>query len=185
VSLETALHSSSQKMQTLLETLEETRASIDDIPPSGETALTDVFGDATDTLIGWLEESLTVIEDAHRAARNADLALARRGLIVVQERINALSQLLEADLLGYERTSELVQFGLERQGAWFEWAETVKTALERNRAPLHALKEALFICWQELSERATYLSISSRITNVDTQTVMLRSGKRTAEHSRR
>jgi hypothetical protein len=73
---------------------------------------------------------------------------------------------LSSDLLSYERLAELATFGSERGGEWRGWADSVKEALARSWRPAFEVNQALFLCWQEIAERAGVNAVSVHATNI-------------------
>lgn len=131
----------------------------EDLPRGGEAALADNFGDTTEDLLGWLEEGLAAGESGQRAAggRPPDWDGARRALIICQDRHNHLARRFAFELTNYDRLRLLTQLARERGGEWRPWAGSVRHALDACRAPLDEINQALFVCWQELAERARTL----------------------------
>jgi hypothetical protein len=157
---------------------------VEDKPCGGDIVLVDVFGDAAEDMLGWLEEALANADEGRRAAGHpVDLERARRALATCQERFNRLHQRLSSDLICYERIAELMRFGRKRGGEWQAWATSVKQALDRCQPPLYALSQTLFACWQEIAERVGMTAVSVQATNIGHQLTVLGSGKAAAESS--
>jgi hypothetical protein len=143
---------------------------VEDKPLCGDIVLVDVFGDASDDLLGWLEEALADAREGQQATTHpVDLDRARRALTTCQERFNRISQRFSSDLVCYERIAELTRFGRKRGGEWRAWAASVKQALDRCQQPLYALSQTLFRCWQEIAERVGMTSVSVQATNIGQQ----------------
>jgi len=157
--LEAAFEDLNVRMRALYEALAGLHTTVVEDKP-GDVVLVDLFGDAAADLLGLLSEARDATERAGRGAPLADLERLRRALIVGQGRYNQIAHRLSSDLLCYERTAELLQFGRRRGGEWWSWAESVKAALDDCREPSYELSLALFRCWQELTERAGALSFS-------------------------
>jgi hypothetical protein len=71
-----------------------------------------------------------------------------------------------SDLLSYELVAELATFGSERGGEWLAWSNALKEALDGCRQPAFDVNQALFICWQEIAERAETNRILVNATNI-------------------
>lgn len=168
MALEMVFEDACARLRGLHEALSSLRTTIvDDKPLQGDVVLVDMFGDAADDLLGLLEEALVAASAGQQAAQvPADLQQVRRALVTCQERFNQISYRFGFDLLPYERVAELMRFGRTRGGEWRAWAAGVKAALEWCRQPLFDVNEALFCCWQELTEQA-----SSSAFNVQTTTI--------------
>jgi hypothetical protein len=123
--------------------------------------LVDTFGDATDEVLGWLEESLKAAKEGRQAVGYpVAIDRARRALTVCHERYTLLQHRFASDLMSYERIAELMRVGQERQGEWLAWAHSVKEALDQCQQLLYDLDQALFLCWQEIAERLEITSVS-------------------------
>jgi len=143
---------------------------VEDKPRGGDIVLVDIFGDAADDLLGWLEEALAKASEGQQAATHPiDLDRARRALTTCQERFNRISQRFSSDLVCYERIAELTRFGRKHGREWHAWATSVKQALDWCQQPLYALSQTLFRCWQEISERVGMTSVSVQATNIGQQ----------------
>ena len=136
---------------------------VEDKPPTGDVVLVDEFGDATDELLGWLEEALQAVTDGQRAVDYpVEVERARRALTICNERLHRIQHQFSSDLVSYERIAELLSVGYERQGEWLTWANSVKDGLDECRQPLFGINHALFLCWQEIAERVGTLAVSVR-----------------------
>jgi hypothetical protein len=143
---------------------------VEDKPLSGDIVLVDVFGDASDDLLGWLEEALADVREGQQAATYpVDLDRARRALTTCQEQFNRISQRFSSDLICYERIADLTHFGRKRGGEWHAWAASVKHALDGCQQALYASSQTLFRCWQEIAERVGMNSVSVQATNIGQQ----------------
>jgi hypothetical protein len=135
----------------------------------GRHALEDRWGDAIDDLLGWLEESLLAALEVERAGQPpADPAEAWQALAAFQESFSRLQQGF-SEFISYEWLGPLLRFGRQRGGAWQAWTGSVKQGLDRVRQPMHDLNQALFRCWQEISEGAGKPCVSVRSTNIGQQ----------------
>jgi hypothetical protein len=150
MALETALHTAYLNLCVLREALVSLHTTaVEDKPLQGDVVLVEVFGDAADDLLGLLDEALVAL-----AGQQTDDAHARRTLLLCQHHFNQIAQRFGSDLLSYERIVALKRFGRRRGGAWQGWAINVKAALDGCQQPLFDSNQALFACWQALTERA-------------------------------
>jgi len=77
-----------------------------------------------------------------------------------------IEQVFTANLVSYDRVSDLTTFGAERRGEWPSWVTSVKQGIDHCRFPLEEAGKALSECWQEIAERAGSTSISVQTTNI-------------------
>jgi hypothetical protein len=169
-----ALEASFMKLHAELATLNEAfggfRVAVHDKPLRGDSVLVDVFGDAADDLLGWVEETLSAaLEGRQAASYPADIERARWSLVICHKAFNLISDKLWSDLLSYERITEISTLGRERRGEWLVWASGVKSALDSCREPLHNVNQSIFVCWQEITEHMGTTSVSVQTTNVGQQ----------------
>jgi len=142
----------------------------EDLPPEGEVALVDQFGDAVDDSLGWLQESLAAaVEAQHAVEHPVDIDRASRALANCQERFHRVEQRFASDLVSYEKLKDLTGFGRSRRGEWLGWVRSVKKGLEQCRQPIDEVSKALLACWQEIAERAGMTSVSVQATNIGQQ----------------
>ena len=168
--LEMAFHDLSARLQRLLDTFLGVRLTVvEDKPLRDEVALVDRFGDAVEDLVGWTREALAQGREAEQAVGHPlDTYRASKTLTNCQERFNRLAGQF-SELISYERMADLHRFGRRRGGEWLRWTGTVRQALDDCRLPLQETNQALFMCWQELSERAGTTSVSIHNTTVGQQ----------------
>jgi hypothetical protein len=158
------------RLQHLRECLVAVQLAVGDIPAGGGTVLEDQFGNATLDMIGMLVEAIAAAGEASQAvAHPVDLDRARRVLARCQKHFHLVARRFAADLVSYERLTDLTSFGLEHRGGWRAWVRGVKDAIEGCRHPLDQAADALFECWQEIGERVGMTSVSVRTTNVGQQ----------------
>jgi len=174
MALAAALDQVLASLQAMREALLDVRiAAIEDKPRRGDVVLVDVFGDAADELLGWLEDAVSEIGIARQAIEHGpDLYHVRRELIGCQQYYQRIALRFSFDLLSYARMAELMSCGRTRGDAWRGWANGLKNALERCRQPLYDLDQALFECWQELTERMGAASVSVQATNIGQQVMV-------------
>jgi hypothetical protein len=157
------------QLDEMFRATDELQRAARDKPAQGDLALVRIFGEAADTLQGWLAEALEAAGAAAAAAEPpADLDRARVALAAANERVFRVVDGL-ADLVSYERIDELAGAGRELGGAWLDWAVGVRYALEQCREQLDLVAESFFACWQELAERATAGGVSVRATAIGQQ----------------
>src|SRR5581483_697804 len=169
-----ALAASFNELCTALTALDEAfnqlRVAVHDGPSRGDSVLVDLFGDAADDLLGWSTGAAGAARAAQQAASYPlDTEHARWSLVAAQKTFDLIADRLLSDLLSYERISELTTLGRERRGEWLIWAGGVKSALDACREPLHNVHQALFLCWQEITEHLGTTSVSVQTTNVGQQ----------------
>ena len=171
MALETAFKALSNHLRALHEALIGLRTTVvEDKPLRGDVVLVDVFGDAADDLLGWLEEACAAAGEGQQAARHPiDLDRVGRSLTTCQERFNRITHRFSSDLVRYERIAELTRFGRTHGGEWRGWANSVKTGLDWCAQPLYDVGQSLFECWQEIAERVGTTSVSVQTTNIGQQ----------------
>ena len=141
----------------------------EDRPQASHSALVDRIGNVLLDVRGLAEEiSAGSASGVECLEHSFDLIGTRHALIHCQQAFQQLCRALAEDLVSYECVSELKSFGARRRGEWVLWSKSVKEGLDRLRFPVHDLSQALFQCWQDLTERvAGSLSISA--TNIGQQ----------------
>lgn len=170
MALEASFKELSVVLAALNEAFGEFRVAVHDKPLRGDSVLVDLFGDAADDLLGWATEAAgAALAGQHAAAYPADIERARWSLVTGQKSFNLIADKLWSDLLSYERIHEISTFGRERRGEWLVWSSSVKSALDTCREPLHNVNQALFLCWQEITEHMGTTSVSVKTTNVGQQ----------------
>lgn len=169
--LEMAFRELSLQLRKLRETFLGVRLTVvEDKPLRDEVALVDTFGNIVEDIMGWIEEAVGAAADSEQAvAGPLDAYRGRRALTTCQERFNRLALQFSSDLMSYERISELKRFGRQRGGEWLRWTKTVTQALDQCREPLQTVNQALFMCWQELTDRLGMTSISVQNTTIGQQ----------------
>lgn len=150
MALETALADLHGSLRGLRDALLALRTTIvEDKPLEDDVVLVDVFRDATDDLLGLLDEALAAFQ-----APGADPAAARRTITICQRQFNHIAQRFGADMVSYGRIAALTRFGRRRGGEWHAWTRSVKHGLESCQEPLFDTNQAVFRCWQALTEHA-------------------------------
>lgn len=166
--LEIAFRELSLQLRKLRETFLGVRLTvIEDKPLRDEVALVDTFGNIVEDIMGWIEEAVAAAADSEQAVGSPlDTYRVRRALTTSQERFNRLALQFSSDLISYERISELKRFGRQRGGEWLRWTKMVTQALDQCREPLQQVNQALFMCWQELTDRLGMTSVSVQNTSI-------------------
>ncbi len=171
MSLEKTFQELQAELRKLRDTLLGLRLTVvEDKPRSDEVVLVERTGNTVEDLLGWAEEALLAAGEAEQAtAYPLDEHRLRKALATCQERYGRLVQQYLSDLAPYEQMAELLRFGRRRSGEWQAWTRSVKQALEDCRQPLHDVSQALFHCWQDLSERLAMSSVSIQNTTIGQQ----------------
>ena len=155
MALEGSFHELSLQLHNLQESLLALRTTtLEDKPANDDVVLVELFGDATDDLLGWMEGALLASDEAQQAVRYpTDFNRLWRSLSLCHQRVNHLQQRYTFELIAYDRLAELNDLAERRGGEWQAWATSVKAALEDCRHPLCAIGDSIFLCWQEMGER--------------------------------
>ena len=170
MALEASFSDLCAELESLREAFGQFSAAVADKPLKGDSVLVDLFGDAADDLLGWVEEAAqSALEGKQAVSYPLDTASARRRLIACQERFNLMSNKLWSDLVSYERMREIATLGRERRGEWLAWSGGVKSALDSCREPLYNVNQSLFACWQEITEHMGTSSVSVQTTTIGQQ----------------
>ena len=173
MALEATFRELSIQLRKLSDTLLALRLTVgEDKPLKGEAALVDSLEDAILDLMGLLDECLKAARAAQKAVGYPlDLDAARRALAKLQGSFHRIEQQFSADLVSYEKLTDLANLGNERRGEWIPWTGSVKHGLEQCRQPLDGASKALAACWQEIAERVGMTSISVQATNIGQKVV--------------
>jgi hypothetical protein len=141
-------------------------AVIEGKPAQQEHALVSRYDDIVSEFVGLLREAKEYTENGCRAAVSPiNLPEARAALIECHRRSVEIGQRFFRDLASREALETLTTLGREQRKSWMEWVCGVKDALDHCREPIDALNDALFQCWQEISECSTALSLSVQSTS--------------------
>jgi hypothetical protein len=155
MTLEAAFHKLNARLDDLEHSLENVLWAVVQGQPEAEQGhtLVDYYEAAATDFIGLVNEARAVAEEGWKAARGPlNLAGARQALTTCQDRFSKLSGRLYDDVVSFERVDALNNLAHERGGEWARWVEGVKDALSQYPQPLFEVGQALFPCWQELSE---------------------------------
>jgi hypothetical protein len=157
-----------RELQDLFEALSTTIE--EDRPRRKDVVVASSLGDTVLAERGVLEESC-VAADAACAAVGApgDLDQARRALIICQEQFHRFASDVARELASCERISDLSSIASERGREWANWVKVVRQSLAQGQDLIEDGREALFVCWQDLSERLGTTALSIRTTNIGQQ----------------
>ena len=173
----------SQRLQELQESLSGLGVTIDeDKPRDDDVALASILSDAVLAAAGFLEEARQAAEEAQRAvADRCDTDLARRALIRCQKSFHSFGARFAAELCCCERLEDLKSVG-QRGQEWARWAAVAVESLEQCREQVEEIRNALFACWQELTERMGATTVSVRTTNIGQQFTVRESIREASRH---
>lgn len=175
MALEAIFRDLSIRLHHLHDALNALQVTLGDKPPEEESALADGVETAVLDLMGALHEARKAAVNARKAVGHPlDLDRSRRALTICQERFHRIEQQFAADLVSYEKLTELARLGKARP-AWMPWSNAVRQGIEQCRSPLEQTNSALAACWQELAERLGSVNISMQATNVGQQIAVPRS----------
>jgi hypothetical protein len=158
MTLEAAFRKLHEKLDCLERSLENVLWAVIQGQPEADQGhtLVDHYDAATTDFLGLVKEARAAAEEGQKATRGPlDLTGARQALTTCQDRFNQLSNRLYPDVVSFDRIAALHNLAHERRGEWARWVEGVKDALSQYPQPLFDMGQALFTCWQELSERVS------------------------------
>jgi hypothetical protein len=169
-------HALRDSLEALTTTAEEDRPTRDDV------VVTARLTDALLAARGLLEEACEAARDAAAGvAYPFSAERARRALTTCQERFHRFAHHFSLEIASYERIDDVRSVGQERGGDWLKWADVVKQAVEQCSAQAEEVRNAVFLCWQELAERIGASAVSVENTTIGQQITMRnRCGDRTA-----
>jgi hypothetical protein len=154
-------------------------AAVEGRPQPEDHALVNRLENTASDLMGWIREARQAVEAGHGSCGGApDLANARQALMDCQARTSQVTWRFFRDVFSVETLHALDSLGREDPARWGEWVRGVEDALGHCPQPLEELYQALFQCWQELTERAGWISVS--VTTTTTGQIKLASEKSTA-----
>jgi hypothetical protein len=146
------------------------RTADEDKPMRDDVVVASIVSDAVLAGRGFLEEARQAGTEAHGAVLDSlDANRARQALIRCQKKFHRFATHFASELGSCDRIDDLRSIGRERGQAWANWVMVVTEALEQCRALVEEVRNALFLCWQELTERISVTSGSVRITNIGQQ----------------
>ena len=172
------------RLQELQEGLEAVNTTVDeDRPKRRDVVVATSLGDAVLAVRGILEESRAAADDACQAVGHPmDMERARRALMTCQEQFHRFATEFSHDLACYQRMTDLASIAKERGRDWASWVTVVKQGLEQCQALAEAGRDALFVCWQELTERLGASAVSVQNTTIGQQISLAASGGDEALH---
>jgi hypothetical protein len=143
------------------------RTADEDKPVRDDVVVASTLSDAVLAGRGFLVEARQAAEEAHRAVLHTlDADRARRALVRCQKRFHHFAGHFASELGSCDRIDDLRTVGRERGQAWANWVSVVSQALEQCRALLEEVRNALFLCWQELTERMSVAAVSVQTTAI-------------------
>jgi hypothetical protein len=160
-----------RQLQEFHETLDALGRTVDeDKPGQGDVVVASILSDAVLAASGFLEEARQAAEEAHRAVLGSwDADRTRRALVRCQKRFHRFAAQFASELGSCDRIDDLRSVGRERGQDWLNWVTVVTQALEQCRENMEEARNALFLCWRELTERMSMTSVSVRATNIGQQ----------------
>jgi hypothetical protein len=154
-----------RELQEALDALDKTAE--EDKPARDDVAVASILSDAVLAGRGFLEEAWQAAEEAHGAVtETCDADRARRALIRCQKGFHRFAGHFAAELGSCDRIDDVRSVGKERGQAWLSWATVVTGALAQCRELMEEVRNALFLCWQELTERLGTAYVSVRNTSI-------------------
>jgi hypothetical protein len=151
-------------LEALTMTAEEDRPTRNDVVVAGR------LSDALLAARGLLEEANSAADEAYRAlVHPLDTNSARQALINCQERFHRFAYNFAFELASYERLDDLRTVGTERGAHWLNWAGVVQQGLEQGLTHVEDVRNAIFLCWQELTERIVAGAVSIKNTTIGQQ----------------
>jgi hypothetical protein len=146
------------------------RTADEDKPMQDDVVIASILSDAVLAERGFLEEARQAAEEAYRAALDpSNAARARGALICCQKEFHRFAGHFASELGSCDRIEDLRTVGKERGQGWLNWTTVVTQALEQCRGLVEEARNALFLCWQELSERMSVTSVSVHTTTIGQQ----------------
>jgi hypothetical protein len=166
VALQKSFRALRGRLQELQEVLEALITTVEeDRPRRKDVVVASSLSDTVLSVRGFLEESCAAADEACEAIEHTpDLDRARRALITCQERFHHFAVEFSHDLASCERMADLASVARERGRDWASWVEVVKQGLQQCRTLVEEGREALFVCWQDLTERLSATSVSVHTT---------------------
>jgi hypothetical protein len=163
-SLRDALRELQDLFEALSTTIEEDR------PLRKDVVVASNLSDTVLAVRGVLEESCVAAEAACAAAGTpGELDETRRALITCQEHFHRFASEVARELASCERIADLSTIASERGRDWANWVKVVRQSLAQGQDLIDEGREALFLCWQDLSERLGTTALSVRTTNIGQQ----------------
>ncbi|GIK43708.1 MAG: hypothetical protein BroJett011_75410 [Chloroflexota bacterium] len=168
MALEATFQELPPKLMHLRTDLKDLEVFIGDKPQAHK--LPDDLGEIVVDLWNRVDQALEAALEAQAAVQHpTDLGRARSALATCQEQFNFVSHRLLTELRSDRQMAELNRLGRRLGGEWRGWASSVRQTLEESHLPLYEVNQALFRCWQELTERLDTMSVSVQATNIGQQ----------------
>jgi hypothetical protein len=171
VALESAFRELQRHFEVLRDSLEAlSMTAEEDRPTRDDVVVAARLSDAVLAARGLLEEASGAAGEAARAvAYPLNVERARRALTTCQERFHRFAHHFSFELASFERIDDLRSVGEERGAHWLNWVDVVRQALEQCRAQVEEVRNAVFLCWQELAERIGAGAVSVQNTAIGQQ----------------
>jgi hypothetical protein len=135
---------------------------------AADAVLVERLEEAVQDLLSYLRGARVAAGRAVGPGEPAGLEVAAKELAACHDHVLEATRKLGA-LLAHESIRDLLELGRRRGGDWLPWANEVRDALERCRAPLDLVHQNLLECWQDVAERAAAGSVSVQATNIGQQ----------------
>jgi hypothetical protein len=166
MALEVTFRDLSVCLQHLHDSLNELQVTLGDQPPDNESALADGVETVVLDMMGSLHEALNAAQQGRKAVGHpVDLDLARRSMIICQERFHTIESSYDVELASYEKLKLLARLG-RRQRVWLPWTRALKQGIDQCRQPLETVSRAAARCWQELVEHTGGISVAVSNTSI-------------------
>jgi hypothetical protein len=157
---------------------------VEDRPLCGDVVIVEQLGSAIDDTRGLLEEALAAAKGGREALTGqSDLEAARRALTRCNDHFNQLLHRFSEDMFSYDRLTALNRAGRKRGGEWRAWEGVVANTLDRCQQNVCNISQALFLCWQEIADRADGTSVSVHTRNVGQQFLVPDGGSATRKRA--
>jgi hypothetical protein len=128
-----------------------------------EHPLAERFEDVAQDLTGLVIEARGAIQlESLMAGDQVNMPAARRALIACQGRCNQVMQQFCSQLTSHQIIEMLNSV---TDPAWESWVSGVQDALRWCGLALHEANQALFQCWQELTDHSGLVSVSVSATS--------------------
>jgi hypothetical protein len=155
----------------LREALEALSTTVDEDRPTPDAiAVTARLGDSVLAIRGTIEDARAAAAQAVQAVTHPmDTERARRALAACQEQFHRFAGQFFSDLTSYDSIEDLMSVSRERGHHWERWVSVVRQSLDQCRVLADEVRDALFLCWQELAEKLGTGSVSVQNTTIGQQ----------------
>jgi hypothetical protein len=175
MTVETTFQHMWQRLQELQEALQALETTVDqDRPGRSDMIVASRMNDAVLAARGHVQDSLEAAREACAAVASPfDPNRAQRALVRCQERFHRFADCFGGELASWDRIDDLRSVGRERGQHWLDWTTVVTDGLEHCRCLLQEARNAVFLSWQDLTERMTALplAVQAETTNVHRLTI--------------